>query len=350
MFGSYLTLGFSLVAQVRLNGRLMETFPRPDIAEGIFYEYLRHDDPISPELRDRVVDGFPFLLGPLAQVRGISIGQTLPPKPSGQSNFMMTAMTGFRDAVMSNAMEMAGVTKRSATMAAEHAGNAARAVGEAAKELAKEADRRRDLMVKHTVAAPATFMKLLSRDEETLSSISRWMSGQTEEPEIPDEEQSLIEPTRRAPRGRVFGYPLSRWFGEDYHAPDEIGPMKIHPTINKIILALVHLYLLLLFIVSFPGSYSTRTKLIIRKSCSSREISDDSESDTSEENGKACLDAVTDIEQNGKKRLAPRGPNGSRRYVISRTRNPLRTNKTDPLPDTPDSGLSLKKKSLSYFL
>ena len=58
------------LTQVRLNRRLMDRFPRADIAEGIFYEYLRYDDPISPELRERVVDGFPFLLAPLAQVKG----------------------------------------------------------------------------------------------------------------------------------------------------------------------------------------------------------------------------------------------------------------------------------------
>lgn len=327
----------------------METFPRPDIAEGIFYEYLRYDDPISPELRDRVVDGFPFLLGPLAQVRGISIGQTPQPKAASHSNSVLMTMTGFKDAFASLAMEMAGTAKRSATEAAEHAGNASKAVAAATKEFAIEADRRRDLMVKHTVAAPATLMKLMARDEETIRSISRWMSGEPDEPDMPDEEESLNIPTRRAPRGRVFGYPLSRWFGEDYYAPDEIGPMKIHPTINKIILALVHLYLLLLFIVSFPGSYSTRTKLLIRKSCASQEISDDSESDTSEEIGKTCVDGVTEIKQSGKERLVRHGPKSARWYGISRNRNPSLINEL--LPDQAhhtDSGL--KKKSLSYFL
>ena len=49
----------------------MEVFQRPDIAEGIFYEYFRVDDPMSTELLERVVDGFPFLLAPLAQVKGV---------------------------------------------------------------------------------------------------------------------------------------------------------------------------------------------------------------------------------------------------------------------------------------
>lgn len=341
---------FDSHTQVRLNGRLMDTFTRPDIAEGIFYEYLRHDDPISPDLRDRVVDGFPFLLGPLAQLRGISIVQApSQPKFPSPSNVVLNAMIVFRDLCTSQAMEMAAMAKRGAVHAADHAGQAGKLFGDAGMVFAREADRRRDLMVKHTVAAPATFMKLLARDEETIKSISGWVFGHPEKPEILEEKELSNFPTRRAPRGKVFGYPLSRWFGEDYHAPDEIGPMKIHPTINKIILALVHLYLLLLFIVSFPGSYSTRTKLIIRKSCSSRDISDDSESDTSEEeNGKDCLAAITDIGQGGKKSLVRLGANGSRRY-----RNLLRTyNNSNELREvaTPESALSLKKKSLSYFL
>ncbi len=42
------------------------------MARGIFYEYLRADDPMSMDARNHFVDGFPFLLAPLAQVRGIT--------------------------------------------------------------------------------------------------------------------------------------------------------------------------------------------------------------------------------------------------------------------------------------
>lgn len=324
----------------------MESFPRPDIAEGIFYEYLRYDNPISPELRDRVVDGFPFLLGPLSQVRGISIGQNTQVKAASQSNTFMATIARVRDTVVSHAVDIAGLAKRTAIDASELAGNAGKVFGDAAIEFAKEADRRRDLMVKHSVAAPSTIMKLVYRDEETIRSISRWMSGEPEEPDIPAEDESLSHPTPKRPRGRVFGYPLSRWFGEDYQSPDEIGPMKIHPTINKIILTLVHLYLLLLFIVSFPGSNSTRTKLTVRKTCSNREIFDDSDSDTSEEY-KACFNAESTSEQSGNERLVRSGTNGSRNFFIPRT---LYNRTGLPGVATPESGLSLKKKSLSYFL
>jgi len=324
----------------------METFERPDIAEGIFYEYLRHDDPISPELRDRVVDGFPFLLGPLAQVKGVNIGKSAMPKPSGPSHHSVFDLVGgFADAVRSHSIDMAGAAKRSAVDAAVHAGAAAKEIGGAAMDLAKELDRRKDVFVKVTVATPSTALKLLARDPEIVGAFAKWMAAVVgKEPEIsPEEEVLLISPTRRAPRGRVFGYPLSRWFGEDYHAPDEIGPLKIHPTINKIILALVHLYLLLLFIVSFPGSYSTRTKLVVRRSCKSRESSD-SESDTSceEINGKECFDEVTNMNMKQERR------DSSSQRRKTRLRD-LRTAKSDDLADEITS-TGLKKKSLSYFL
>ena len=273
--------------EVRLNGRLMDIFPRPDIAEGIFYEYLRYDNPISPEFVDRVVDGFPFLLGPLAQIRGIHIGQSSSPtKGTSIENAVLTAMTEFRDFVTSQTVEMSEVAKQSMFDAADRMGHMSQIFAATAMEMAKEADRRRDLLVKHTLAAPEVFMKLLARDEETIQSFVRWMSGQPEPETVGvdsnnnNNDDSAVVSKPRGPRGRTFGYPLSRWFGEDiYYSPDEIEPMTIHPTINRVILTLVHLYLLLLFIVSFPGSYSTRTKILHRRY--HREPSlDDSDSDT----------------------------------------------------------------------
>jgi hypothetical protein len=325
----------------------METFPRPDIAEGIFYEYLRYDDPIAPELLDRVVDGFPFLLGPVAKARGI--GQTAASQTesaSDQALAMWNAMTEFKDIFVLQAMDFADAVKRSAVDAAEHAGNAAKAFGLTAKEFAFEADRRRDLMVKHTVeaavAAPTTLMKLMERDEATISSIMRWWSGEAPEPEVSEEEEETPRfSSRRLGRGCIFGYSLSRWFGEDYYAPDEIGPMKIHPTVNKIFLTLVHLYLLLLFIVSFPGSNSIRTKHISRKSrYAGHDLSDDSESDISEDNDRLSLAVSIESRHND--------AYGLRHFPISPSMQ--RRNEKSPITTMthPESGF--KKKSLSYFL
>lgn len=51
----------------------MDTFPRPDVAAGIFFEYLRLDDPMSQDFLERVIDGFPFLLGPLSIMNDVHI-------------------------------------------------------------------------------------------------------------------------------------------------------------------------------------------------------------------------------------------------------------------------------------
>jgi len=58
--------------ELRIDGRMIDTFQNPDVAKGIFFEYLRGDDPISVDARNHFADGFPFLLAPLAQVKGVS--------------------------------------------------------------------------------------------------------------------------------------------------------------------------------------------------------------------------------------------------------------------------------------
>jgi hypothetical protein len=332
------------LAQIRLNGRLVTSFPRPDIAAGIFFEYLRYDDPISPELRDNVVLGFPFLLAPLAQVRGVHIGKHAEKRSSAKGNAVLNFFGGFVGSFSATAFEMAEMTKRNCIEAAEHAGSSARAFQEAAFEFGKEVERRRELFTKHAAATSGTALKVLQRDEETIQSLmnswSRWMSGEPDEPEPELEEEILLNPSFRAPRGRAFGYPLSRWFGEEeYFAPDEIGPMKIHPTINKIILAVVHLYLLLLFIVSFPGSYSTRTRcIIIRKSCSSQDVSD-SESESSNGKVEPCRVVTFEPQVRPERRVSKRGG------LLGRI---MRSPEIEEISS--ENGATLKKKSLSYFL
>ena len=370
--------------EVRLNGRLMDIFPRPDIAEGIFYEYLRVDNPISPEFVDRVVDGFPFLLGPLAQIRGIHIGQSSPTKGTAGGNAVLGAMVGFRDFVMSETMAMSEVAKQSMLDTADHVGHMSKMMAETAMEMAKEADRRRDLLVKHTVAAPEVLMKLMARDEETVQYFVRWMSGQSEPEAVGDDhsnsDENIVLLKPRGPRGRTFGYPLSRWFGEDIHySPDEIEPMMIHPTINRFILALVHLYLLLLFIVSFPGSYSTRTKIFHRRyRHHHREPSlDDSDSDTisdcdtnsnltiirvgTAKNTKIMRQdsALDDDNEDANDQLLRRYDESLRYPYLSTTTTAAAANQPPQCTTTTitrrnsssrHSGGGMKQKSLSYFL
>ena len=324
----------------------MEVFPRPDIAEAIFFEYLRIDDPMSPDLIQRVVDGFPFLLAPLAQVKGVNLGRTASSKEQPHVNPVVKALSGLAEAVSSQAGEMAGMLQRSAAVAAENAGNAARSLGDAAHNLARELQHRRELMMKHPSSLPDAVMNMLSRDRRTIQTVSEWV-----ERNITRSIESS-EPARKVPLGRVFGYPLSRWFGDTYYqAPDEIGPMKIHPTMSttrKIFLALVHLYLLLLFIVSFPGSYSTRTKLVIRRSLS-RDFSILGASSSGDA-------SASDLSLSSKERLQCQERTFAGASLLSRARQVLRpTVSDDNVPEeilfgSTATSPTLQKKSLGYFL
>lgn len=342
----------------------MDIYPRPDIAEGIFYEYLRYDDPISPELRDRVVDGFPFLLAPLAQVRGINMGGSSSQKSTEHVNAVFRLFSGLSESLFTSASSMAAATQSAAAVAVTSSMAAAKVMGDVAAGAAKEMERRRELLVKHAVALPETMSRLpeavsripesvsrlpetiskfpetvkyfLSKENDPLQVVSQWVAANI----TPTEPE--LQVVRRDSLGRAFGYPLSRWFSETYQAPDEIGPMKIHPTMNmtrKVFLAFVHVYLLLLFIVSFPGSYTTRTKLVVRK-CG-RPLSDDSESISSDDDTRYSVPCLTSRSRRLK----------SKRSMFGKLRK--RPSVGKGLQDELSSGAGggrLKKKSLSYFL
>ena len=341
---------YLLHSQVRLNGRLMDTFERSDIAEGIFYEYLRTDDPISYELRDRVVDGFPFLLAPLARVKEFQSPPS-PHKPPELGNPFFRVFAGFTESASSHAMGLAGMVQHGAFAMAGHATNAAYSFGGIAQGVGSEIDRRRGLLVKHAILLPDTVMHLLSRDPDPIQTVTDWVSGNA----TPEDEEEL--PTRVS-SGRVFGYPLSRWFSDTYHAPDEIGPMKIRPTMTmrrKIFLTLVHLYLLLLLIVSFPGSYKSRTKLVVRRSGANKEISNGL---AKEKNGGRGQEQVPDIARSPLERLQHQQGTLSGQGLLTRASKAFRSSASEEIEEVSsvssgsgnENGIPLKKKSLSYFL
>jgi len=331
----------------------METFARPDIAEGIFYEYLRTDDPISTELRERVVDGFPFLLAPLVRAKDFHASSS-PAKAPEQGNPVFRVMSGVAESATSQAVALAGLMQNGAFEAAGHAMNAARSFGDAAHSLGSELDRRRGLLVKHAVLLPEAIINLVSRDKDPIQTVTDWVSGNAtpEDPEGPT--------ARKISQGRVFGYPMSRWFSDTYHAPDEIGPMKIRPTMTmrrKIFLTLVHLYLLLLLIVSFPGSYTTRTKLVVRKRHANKPLPVASTDECANRKRKnRCIVKVPDLARSSQERQKCQEGTFSQGSFLSRARRALRPTDSDDLEDEAStssgsaSGAPLKKKSLSYFL
>ena len=360
--------------QCRLNGRVVEVFPRPDIAQGIFFEYLRNDDPISPELKDNVVDGFPFLLAPLAQVKGVHIGQSAASGEgkkvsSGNPNPVVRALSEFTDFVGSNAAGMASSMQQAASDSVSNAqrafgdatrsmGDAARHVKDSAQDFGREFHRRREDLVKKAESFPDAMAKLR---KDPIQAFKDWMPKNNRNDAIlmAAEEANESPELKLSSTGRLFGYPLSKWFGDVYYAPDEIGPMIIHPTMDmtrKIFLFLVHLYLLLLFIVSFPGSYTTRTKLIRRHSkTKARGIPSDTESESDED--ESICEALTK-EQGIKSKhfFSPKPSNGGKRPMLSSdsSKEAMSTTGVASFDEDESSPASLspplKKKSLSYYL
>jgi hypothetical protein len=335
----------------------MDSFPRPDIAEGIFYEYLRYDDPISPELRERVVDGFPFLLAPLAQVKGVSIGhQRLHGRQAHWIFAALRAFAGVADLVSGSVMEMASAAQNGAMNSLNNAVLAARLMGHAGMNFGKDLLGKKDLVTRQIFAIPDTLLAIWSSRRSTES-----IKIDTNEIDLRSVE---VFQQRREPLGRAFGYPLSRWFSESYHAPDEIGPMKIHPTMSatrKAFLAFVHLYLLLLFIVSFPGSYTTQTKLVVRRAKLPKIARDVSVSDSltlsSAEKSDSSLDsrgspqaAGAELSPGITNRIKSRNRRVSKKRVIRRALGPSVSEDIQDELSTGSSNIRLKKKSLSYFL
>lgn len=223
----------------------METFPRPDIAKGILFEYLRYDDPISPEFRDNVVQGFPFLLAPLAQVKGVQVPQSKP-KISGPSSLpphkaLWQAMENAQSGLMAWASE---APQAALEAVAQPLSAASRAVEQGAHRMLHEANQRRLSLISQIQGLPQSVRVFLT---------------QSSPPGVVNDTLLLDPSLEEDPAtGRLARLLL------DHAYPDEIGPpvREFHHQ-SQLYLLLVHFYLLLLLIVSFPNSYSI--KLIRRK-------------------------------------------------------------------------------------
>jgi hypothetical protein len=229
--------------QVRLNGVLMDTFPRPDIAEGILFEYLRNDDPISPEFRDSVVLGFPFLLAPLAQVKGVHLPHSKPSISPTHSVPPHKAIFHMLENFQAGVTGWAVGTSQATFEAASHQVAAAGRWGERTSQAwFHEANQRRQLIARQV-------------QEQGFPGFIRAVLTSTADPTSVVNKTLFLEP-----EPDLTVNPLSRLL-LDHMYPDEIGPpvRQVHPQRQGYLL-LVHLYLLLLLIVSFPGSYTTKLK------------------------------------------------------------------------------------------
>lgn len=247
----------------------MDSFPRPDIAEGIFFEYLRQDDPFSVEFLDKVVDGFPFLLAPLAQVQGVtsSIMQQSKASTDENENAVLRSLGGVLSVMSSHATWIASAVQQGTSEAIEGAVHAVHSAGNTMHNFGEEMYHRRESLWKemsslHHQNPAHAFAEFVAK-----------LRGQRRGP-VNDTEPAtpVANGKTHVPHGRIFRPTTSQWFGETLEAPDEIAPI-IHPTMNKTILSLVHLYLLLLLVVSFPATNTSRSRFVVRRSYKSLSLS-----------------------------------------------------------------------------
>jgi len=263
--------------EVRLDGRLLEVFDDPQIGKGIFYEYLRRDDPMSVEARDAFSDGFPFLLRPLSRAGNMNLTPTpakaAKPKKEAAMPNPIFAVGGI---VFHAASYVGEWMKSSAEETVDHLINTSRMVGSSARGVAVELNQRRDWMASSVVnvAMMSTLMVAnrvpffpdewkhnmedhIERNTGQVAPILEWDGGgsprctaRLHHSRIGD----CISSTTHSPAN--YGPEPEPLF--DYRT-DEIGVLD-HPRMNmthQIFLFMVHLYLVLLLIVSLPADQST---------------------------------------------------------------------------------------------
>jgi len=239
--------------EVRLDGRVMDIFPRPDIAKGIFAEYM-NNNPISIDAKAHFTDGFPFLLAPLAQVKGMSsaIPQSqIPKKVESQSSNPMhrlfDATINSFTSVNAQASSFSRWMQGNAADMSSNMGNAFGSVVGTARGLGSELDRQRLEFFEIAMEFKEEGMDILS----SLSSVMKTSTTQESPPSL-------------SPFSPEFDV-----YNEDSASqeilPDEIG-IEIEPSMNfshSLFFVSVHVYLMLLFVVSFPASY--QSKLIVKR-------------------------------------------------------------------------------------
>lgn len=322
----------------------MDSFPRPDVARGIFYEYLRTDDPISPDFTNRVVEGFPFLLGPLAQVKGMPAAMQSNDTPK-QERGIIKAVGNFADSMSNHAGEFAGWVHNGATGAVGNVANAAKSLGSTANSVKEGLERRRDQLWSQVSTLPENGMNFLQRKMQPSRRVD----------ELSASEMQMKRRTVVGPRGRVFRSSVSHWFDGSEEIGEQLENARFQGSFfsNLIFVYLVHLYLLLLLIVSLPGTH--QTKLVLRRpKVMDESMADDlsTESSSTDESPSRNRLPSTDTWTIGNEPITNQQP-GKKLVSIFKERH-RRGRSRGRLPDDEGGSSSLgntgMKKSLSYYL
>ena len=229
------------------------------MARGIFAEYL-NNDPISLDAKSHFADGFPFLLAPLAQVKGMSsavpIGHDSTKKMERNTvgNPMFRLMMHPVNAMNSQAHIMSKWMQDGAAEISSTLDDALDNAVDIARGFSAEFERRRMELLDNAFALHDEINSLIT------SSLER-DEGNTERARALVINSMHNSPTmtptfqRHAPNEDMFS-----------NVPDEIG-VEIAPTMNFshwLFFGAVHVYLVLLFVVSLQDT-SYASKLVVKR-------------------------------------------------------------------------------------
>lgn len=233
----------------------MDTFPRPDMARGIFSEYMNHD-PISLDAKAHFADGFPFVLAPLAQVKGMSSAVPIahdPPKKmeSNSGNPVFRLMMHPVNTMNSQAHTLSKWMQEGAAEVSSTLDDALSSAVGIARGVSAEFEKRRMELLDNAFALHDEINSLIT------SSLER-DEGNTARGKALVTSRSVGSPSAAPSQGYGFNE-------EVYPNTDEIG-VEIEPTMNLshwLFFTTVHVYLVLLFVVSIQDS-SYATKRIVK--------------------------------------------------------------------------------------
>lgn len=266
----------------------MDVFSQPDIAPGIFYEYLRGDDPISMEARNNFADGFPFLLSPLAQLKGFVSKQESnvvvdlnPPMKFGST--YNTLITNLFESAESSVVGATSWIQMNIHGGANNINNAISDVNAFFQHLGSNwnnfslvVEEKRNAAVENMSHVNLTPLKNLLSKVPILRDRFEYENDKSSLDE--DHADFDIHSNKR----NVFQPQIVQMLENSFQQrpiSDEIGVI-IEPSMSSthlIFLYSVHLYLVLLLILSVPDSHTTR--MVVKKSSV---FTLDSESDNEE--------------------------------------------------------------------
>jgi len=365
-----LTSFTSLHPQLRIDGRLLESFPYPEIGKGIFHEYLRGDDPMSADARERFCDGFPFLVAPLAQLKGFVSKQEAPSEPSvtkGKKterslqrvfgdvlenvNTRTSGVLSWVEGSISGGISNANSATQNIGTHAQNVLTATQNIGSNLQNFGSVLDKRRDLAWDQIVRTQQqSFRMVLSR----LPFVNKRLDLSGSDGLVSNGSDAEVHSNQT--RRNIFVPQIAKMLGDSSKQrplSDEIGVM-IAPKMNfthQMFLYLVHFYLVLLLIVSIPDSSTTR--LVVKRSSDST-LDSDSDHDErfdafdrsiNEGLGYSCKDGMDQWNE---------VPGAIPRFVVEK--DGIEQNSVDVLSSERDENEEVRSrrqpitKSLSYFL